>query len=291
MTTPHPNREVHTTTATTPTKPPRRLSERVRPLTDAVRALATGRAAPPTQLPEGVDFLPPSQFTRPPVRAGEVGGAPTQTMQDYVVLGERHRLQIEMMLEVLPAYGVWPHACGKGLRNLSETLQQLPTAGLLLIQPSQGLLAALGEQPQMRQRRSLVVLCPEQPTRFYLRDIVRVAPKAVLPVDTSLGELQSAVQQIAFGGAFVAPRLQTEICVGSTGRIALVPHPDLLELTGRQLEVVRLTAIGCSTRDISERLGLATKTVESHRYRAMRKLNVHDRVELTRVALSQGLLR
>ena len=213
------------------------------------------------------------------------------TQVEYVLIGERQQMLIESFRHVLPTWGVKPHECGIGLRNLTETLSSRPDSGLLLIEPTRGLLTALREQPHLMQRRSIVVVAPIDPPRFYLRDALRIAPGGILLSTCPLAVLLAAIDAVRVDGRFISPALQGELKLDSRGRIGLTARDDLMSLTGRQLEVVRLTAIGCSTKDIAERLSLSPKTIESHRYRAMQRLGVHDRIELTRIALSEGLLR
>ena len=61
-------------------------------------------------------------------------------------------------------------------------------------------------------------------------------------------------------------------------------------LTPRELEVVKLIAEGCSTREIAEQLVIAEKTVERHRSNILDKLELRDRVALTRYAIRRGLV-
>jgi DNA-binding NarL/FixJ family response regulator len=61
-------------------------------------------------------------------------------------------------------------------------------------------------------------------------------------------------------------------------------------LSRRETEIVRLLALGQTSRQIAETLHLAISTVKTHRSRAMRKLGAHSREELTRYALRHRLL-
>jgi DNA-binding NarL/FixJ family response regulator len=83
---------------------------------------------------------------------------------------------------------------------------------------------------------------------------------------------------------------------GNLGRLA-ASITDALELrrplhalTPRQVEVLRLVAEGHRTRDIATRLKLSVKTVESHRGEVMKRLEIHDVVNLVRYALRVGLV-
>ena len=62
------------------------------------------------------------------------------------------------------------------------------------------------------------------------------------------------------------------------------------ELTETQQDVLRLLARGTSVSEVALRLNRSRKSVESHKYRLMRALGVHDRLELARVAIHEGLI-
>lgn len=61
-------------------------------------------------------------------------------------------------------------------------------------------------------------------------------------------------------------------------------------LTRRELEVVRLLALGHKNCEIAAQLGISIKTVDTHRGHALAKLGVRNNVELARRALQVGLV-
>ena len=67
------------------------------------------------------------------------------------------------------------------------------------------------------------------------------------------------------------------------------PEPDAPQLTERETEVLRMVATGMSYKQIAERLVLSHRTVQNHVQNTLRKLQLHNRVELTRWAIEQGL--
>ena len=67
------------------------------------------------------------------------------------------------------------------------------------------------------------------------------------------------------------------------------PSPDRPSLTGRETEILRLVAKGLSYRQIADRLVLSHRTVQNHVQNTLGKLQMHNRVELTRYAIEQGL--
>lgn len=71
-------------------------------------------------------------------------------------------------------------------------------------------------------------------------------------------------------------------------------HPSdrrsVASLTARELEVLTLLATGYSVRRCAEQLGLAESTIDNHKSRLMKKLDIHKIVELTHFAIQQGLI-
>lgn len=73
-------------------------------------------------------------------------------------------------------------------------------------------------------------------------------------------------------------------------RMTVRNHSPLGSLTARQLEVLRLLARGESVKEAARHLHLSQKSVDSHKYRLMYKLGIHDRVQLTRLAIREGIM-
>ena len=67
------------------------------------------------------------------------------------------------------------------------------------------------------------------------------------------------------------------------------PGPDAPSLTDRETDVLRLVAKGLSYKQIAERLTLSHRTVQNHVQNTLNKLQLHNRVELARYAIQQGL--
>lgn len=64
----------------------------------------------------------------------------------------------------------------------------------------------------------------------------------------------------------------------------------LTQLSPRELEVLRLIGRGMSRADIAKNLVRSMKTIDAHHTAIMRKLDIHDRAELTRYAIREGLV-
>jgi len=79
--------------------------------------------------------------------------------------------------------------------------------------------------------------------------------------------------------------------IDSSGRrLKLNSQSGLSLLTARQLEVLSHLAEGKTVKEVGQILHLSHKSVDSHKYRIMNRLNIHDRVHLSRIAIREGLI-
>ena len=67
-------------------------------------------------------------------------------------------------------------------------------------------------------------------------------------------------------------------------------HPKPLVLTSRERQVLQLLAEGQANKEVGNRLGITTKTAETHRARIMAKLEVHSMSELVRYAIRNHIV-
>ena len=102
-------------------------------------------------------------------------------------------------------------------------------------------------------------------------------------------ELADAVAATAKGRAVFTPGL-AGLVLGEFRRLSSAGTPAAPRLTDRETEVLRLVAKGLTARQIAERLVLSHRTVQNHVQNTLTKLQLHNRVELTRYALEQGLV-
>ena len=106
--------------------------------------------------------------------------------------------------------------------------------------------------------------------------------------DVAVAEVATAIERVLQGELFIspsAPKTVTRILASNT-----IETSPLSLLTTRQREVLQLIAEGQSTKDISYRLSLSAKTVETHRRLLMERLAIHDVAGLARFAVRAGLV-
>ena len=95
-------------------------------------------------------------------------------------------------------------------------------------------------------------------------------------------QLVTAVRLVSEGKTYLQPELGA--------RLAADPGESADDLSERELEILRLIALGHTNAEIAEQLFLSVRTVESHRAHIQQKLRLSKRSELVRYALARGLL-
>ncbi|MCD2192999.1 response regulator transcription factor [Actinomycetospora endophytica] len=117
---------------------------------------------------------------------------------------------------------------------------------------------------------------------------VRAGAAGYLVKSAQVSELVDAVERTAAGQAVFGPEL-AGLVLGEFRRREREGGTGGPELTARETEVLRFVAKGMTARRIADRLGLSHRTVENHVQNVLRKLQLANRVELTRYAIEQGL--
>jgi DNA-binding NarL/FixJ family response regulator len=119
-------------------------------------------------------------------------------------------------------------------------------------------------------------------------EAVKAGATGYLVKSASSADLISAVGQVAAGEAVFTPGL-AGLVLGEYRRIDDAPDPNTPHLTERETEVLKMVAKGLTSTQIAERLVISHRTVQNHVQNTLRKLQLHNRVELTRYAIEQGL--
>ncbi|HET9257912.1 MAG TPA: response regulator transcription factor [Pseudonocardiaceae bacterium] len=117
---------------------------------------------------------------------------------------------------------------------------------------------------------------------------VRAGASGYLVKSASVEDLADAVRRTAEGDAVFTPGL-AGLVLGEYRRMAREPRAATPALTDRETEVLRQVAIGRTARQIADALVISHRTVENHVQSTLRKLHLHNRVELTRYAVEHGL--
>jgi DNA-binding NarL/FixJ family response regulator len=104
--------------------------------------------------------------------------------------------------------------------------------------------------------------------------------------------LLSCMRKVLRGGTCFCPEVRSRLEITSEGpRLAAGVRTRVQLLTPRELEVLAYLGKGLSKKEIARITDLSVKTVEQHCTHLMQKLDIHDRVELARFAIREGLVR
>jgi DNA-binding NarL/FixJ family response regulator len=150
---------------------------------------------------------------------------------------------------------------------------------------AQATAAVLAVSPSSR-----VLVLSASDEREDVLEAVKAGATGYLVKSASKSELAQAITATAAGRAVFTPSL-AGLVLGEYRRIARSKDdgPTRPSLTDRETEVLRYVAKGLSAKQIAEKLSLSHRTVENHVQATFRKLQVANRVELTRYAIEHGL--
>ena len=144
-------------------------------------------------------------------------------------------------------------------------------------------ITAIGQIHQTHPNVRLLVLSTFNTVDFVKRAVANGAC-GYLMKDSPLFELEQAVRSAMTVGSYFSPAIAQ--------LLMKPPEPTIEdELTQRQIEVLRLIAQGCATKEIAFALGISSKTVDVHRARMMERLQLNDVASLTLYAVRKGLVR
>ena len=161
---------------------------------------------------------------------------------------------------------------------------------VLLTDIDMPLMSGLAVTEALRQELphiKVVILSMHTATEHVLR-CVQAGARGYVLKQASPDEIVQAIETVSAGetflGADVARAALNQLVRGKG------PGPDPADLTNREREVLTHIAEGLCNKEIGCRLNIGTRTVETHRERLMRKLNIHSVAGLIKFAITKGLI-
>jgi two-component system response regulator NreC len=144
---------------------------------------------------------------------------------------------------------------------------------------------SLGAIPDLRAEfpETEIVVLTMQNEPAYAREALGAGALGYVLKEAAESELVEAVRRAAMGDTYLNPRLGA--------RVAAEPPSGLPDgLSEREVEVLRMIALGHTNAEIAQQLYLSVRTVETHRAHIQQKLGLGSRSELVRYALERKLL-
>lgn len=122
--------------------------------------------------------------------------------------------------------------------------------------------------------------------RAYILQALKIGVQGYILKNIERYDLEKAIISIFEGGKYFSP-IVTNILAESVAR----PEQNTVsELTPREIQVLELVAEGHSTKQVADKLGIGTRTVESHRVNMLKKMKVNNTAELVKKAIEMKIL-
>ena len=196
--------------------------------------------------------------------------------------GIRHVLESEAEFEVVGE-------AASGTEALALTLKLHPDVVVLDISmPGVSGLEVAGRLRASSPETRILILSMHDQAEYVLES-VRAGAHGYLLKDTAATELRDAIRAVCRGGSYFSPPVANRLTAAVRGDQSAQHGLD--QLTGREREVLLGIAQGRTNKEIAGELGISHRTVETHRESLMRKLQLRTVAELTRFALSAGLVK
>jgi DNA-binding NarL/FixJ family response regulator len=173
------------------------------------------------------------------------------------------------------------------------------SAALKLIQQVQPDVAVLDvSMPELNgiaAARQLAVDCPAvrililtfHEDRAHLKQALDAGVAGYALKRSAAEHLVHAIRAVLSGGLYVDPAIASRMFETNTGQRATPPEV-MPHLTEREVEALKLTALGFTNKEAARQIGIGEKSVETYKARAMEKLGLKTRAELVRYAAVQG---
>jgi len=209
-----------------------------------------------------------------------------------IVLAEDHvlvREGIKKIIEAFPGLQVVGEV-GDGLQ-LVELLRGL-AVDMVILDISMPSLPGLDAAREIKKAYPAVkvLILTMHKKKEYLNNAISTGVDGYLLKEDAPKELLNAIDQIRQGMTYVSPLLSGDLLdLFVQGRRAGDPEtPD--PLSPREIEVIKMIAEGKSSKEIAESLFLSFRTIQNHRTKIMKKLNLKKNTDLVRYAIRKGYM-
>lgn len=197
------------------------------------------------------------------------------------------RQGLRNLLETEPSFQVIAEA-DDGITGLELVHRLRPDALIVdLMMPGLNGLDLIKQVLKHLPRLRIVVLSMQSADSYVVEALNCGAAGYVLK-ETGPSEIIHAIKTVVAGERYLSPKLAQRVLDTSTGKKKIVDPYD--SLTPREREILHLIVEGNTSAQIAGRLVLSPRTVELHRSRIMKKLDLHNQTDIFRYALERGIL-
>src|SRR5690606_32721560 len=120
----------------------------------------------------------------------------------------------------------------------------------------------------------------------YIQKMIQAGVSGYILKRVSSSELIVAIKAVASGSSYFSQPISDKIwrVFNNNGAAHAPSEAQNKSLTERELEILKLVALGMTNAEIGAKLFISPRTVDTHRRNLMQKLGVHNAVELTHYA-------
>jgi two-component system response regulator NreC len=226
-------------------------------------------------------YLPDSPT--PSDRGNPADAAPGRTIR--VVIADDHSVVRRGLRQVLDADGGFDVVAEASDLDSARRYVRGHHPDVLVLDLNMPGGSSLDGIPEIRAEcpETQIVVLTMQDEPAYARHALGAGALGYVLKEAAEAELVEAIRRAAAGDTYLNPRLGA--------RVAAEPPPGQPDgLSEREVEVLRLIALGHTNGEIAEQLYLSVRTVETHRAHIQQKLSLGTRSELVRYALDHGLV-
>lgn len=206
-----------------------------------------------------------------------------------VLLADDHAIVAEGLRRVLEPEFEVVHIVGDGQALAAAAAELQPD--VIVADVSMPVLSGIEAVRRIRQtdRHAAIVFLTMHSDVIYASEAFAAGASAYV-LKTSAGtEIVAAIREALDGGVHVTPSLDGQLRHAQLDDDCS-PGEVFCAISPRQRQVLQMLAVGRSTKQIAEVLGISPRTVEFHRYRAMESLGLHTIAELVRFAIKTHLI-
>jgi two-component system invasion response regulator UvrY len=132
-----------------------------------------------------------------------------------------------------------------------------------------------------------ILVISSHPEKDYALRSLKLGAAGYVSKQSAADVLVTAVQRVLSGRRYISPALAEQLAGALAGEASGISHETL---SNRELQVLRLIALGKTIKEISADLALSAKTVATYRSRIAEKMGLSSNVELTRYAMQHHLV-
>jgi DNA-binding NarL/FixJ family response regulator len=179
---------------------------------------------------------------------------------------------------------------GDGLEtiNLVERLQPEILVLDLMMSGINGL--EVTRQLSKKSPKTGIVILSMHSNEGYVLEALRSGAKAYILKESPPEELIKAIREVFYGRRYLSSPLSERAIEAYTQKAEVKTAEPYDQLTTREREILQLAAQGCTNTEIASRLFISSRTVETHRTNLMRKLSLHNHIQLIQFAIQHGII-